>query len=116
MLELASGSKMSAKRLLLVALIAALIPAGRGKAQEIGQAGHGRALAERLCAQCHAVKKQQKASPNQDAPPFGEIASAPGMTSIALSAALQTSHASMPNIMLEAEERADIIAYIISLK
>ena len=117
MLELASGSEMSAKRLLLVALIAASsIPVGRGEAQEIGQAGHGLALAERLCAQCHAVKKQQKASPNQDAPPFGEIASAPGMTSIALSAALQTSHASMPNIMLEAEERADIIAYIISLK
>jgi mono/diheme cytochrome c family protein len=116
MLELASGSKMSAKRLLLAALIAASIPAGRGKAQEIGRAGHGRALAERLCAQCHAVKKQQEVSPNQDAPPFGEIASAPGMTSIALSAAMQTSHASMPNIMLEAEERADIIAYIISLK
>jgi hypothetical protein len=38
------------------------------------------------------------------------------MTAIALSAALQTSHASMPNIMLEADERADIIAYIISLK
>ena len=116
MLELASGSKMSAKRILLVALIAASIPAGRGKGQEIGQAGHGLALAERLCAQCHAVKKQQKASPNRDAPPFGEIASLPGMTSIALSAALQTSHASMPNIMLEAEERADIIAYILSLK
>ena len=116
MLELASDSTISAKRILLVALIAASIPAGRGETQEIGQASHGLALAERLCAQCHAVKKQKEASPNRDAPPFGEIASTPGMTSIALSAALQTSHASMPNIMLEAEERADIIAYIISLK
>ena len=116
---------MSAKRMLLAALIAVPMPAaliavlmsaGFATAQEIGQAGQGLALAERLCAQCHAVKKQQVASPNQDAPPFGEIASTPGMTSIALSAALQTSHASMPNIVLAAEERADIIAYIISLK
>jgi mono/diheme cytochrome c family protein len=114
--NITSGSKMRAKRILLPALIALSIPAGCGKAQEIGQPGHGLALAERLCAQCHAVKKQEKASPNQDAPPFGEIASTGGMTEIALSAALQTSHASMPNIMLEADERADIIAYIISLK
>jgi hypothetical protein len=38
------------------------------------------------------------------------------MTSIALSAALNTSHRSMPNIMLAADERADIVAYILSLK
>jgi mono/diheme cytochrome c family protein len=107
---------MNAKRILLAALIAIPIPAGHGRAQEIGQAGHGLALAERLCAQCHAVQGQQAASPNPDAPPFREIASTAGITSMALSAALQTSHASMPNIMLEAEERADLIAYIISLK
>jgi hypothetical protein len=38
------------------------------------------------------------------------------MSSIALSAALNTSHQSMPNIMLEPEDRANIIAYILSLK
>jgi hypothetical protein len=38
------------------------------------------------------------------------------MTSIALTAALQTSHATMPNVMLAAEEQADVIAYILSLK
>jgi hypothetical protein len=38
------------------------------------------------------------------------------MTAIALSAALNTSHRSMPNIMLEADEQADIIAYILGLK
>jgi hypothetical protein len=38
------------------------------------------------------------------------------MTSIALSATLNTSHRAMPNIMLEADEQADIIAYILSLK
>jgi mono/diheme cytochrome c family protein len=116
MLEWVEGCKMIAKRILLAALIGVPIPVGHGKAQEIGQAGHGLALAERLCAQCHAVQKQLGTSPNRDAPPFREIASTPGMTSIALSAALQTSHATMPNIILTAEERADLIAYIISLK
>jgi hypothetical protein len=38
------------------------------------------------------------------------------MTSIALSAALNTSHRTMPNIILQADEQADVIAYILSLK
>jgi len=38
------------------------------------------------------------------------------MTSIALSAALNTSRRSMPNIMLAAYEQADITAYIMGLK
>ena len=44
------------------------------------------------------------------------IASIPGMTATALSAALNTSHRAMPNIMLAADEQADIITYILSLK
>jgi hypothetical protein len=38
------------------------------------------------------------------------------MTTIALSAALNTSHRSMPNILLEPDDQAHIIAYILSLK
>ena len=97
-------------------MIALPLTASYGEAQEIGQPGRGLALAERLCAQCHAVRKEQARSPNQNAPRFEVIASVPGMTAIALSAALNTSHRSMPNIMLEADERANIIAYILSLK
>jgi hypothetical protein len=44
------------------------------------------------------------------------IASTPGMTSIALSAALTMSHRLMPNIILEPDQRRDVIAYILSLK
>jgi cytochrome c len=51
-----------------------------------------------------------------NAPRFQAIASIPGMTDIALSAALNTSHHSMPNIMLAPDEQADIIAYILSRK
>jgi mono/diheme cytochrome c family protein len=85
-------------------------------AQEVGQASRGLALAQHLCAQCHAVDKDSAASPNPDAPRFQIIASVPGMTSIALTAAINTSHRSMPNILLEPGEQADIIAYILSIK
>ena len=100
----------------VAAMIALPLATGYGDAQEIGLPGRGLALAQRLCSQCHAVRKEQTQSPNENAPPFQVIASIPGMTSIALSAALNTSHRTMPNIMLQADEQADVIAYILSLK
>jgi hypothetical protein len=44
------------------------------------------------------------------------IAKTPGMTSIALTAALRTSHRRMPNIILPDEELKDIVAYLLTLK
>jgi hypothetical protein len=38
------------------------------------------------------------------------------MSAMALNVALLTSHRSMPNIVLDAQERADIIAFILTLK
>jgi mono/diheme cytochrome c family protein len=88
----------------------------QAEAQEIGRPGRGLDLALQLCGQCHAVRADQGRSPNGQSPRFQDIASVPGMTAIALSAALNTSHRSMPNIMLTADEQANIIAYILSLK
>jgi mono/diheme cytochrome c family protein len=104
---------MRLKDIMLAAAVALSMPA---QAQEIGQAGRGLALAQRLCAECHAIEKQYARSPNANAPRFQAVASTPGMTAMALSAALNTSHHSMPNILLAADEQADIIAYILSLK
>ncbi len=107
---------MRRTRFWLAAMVASLLMPAQGATQEIGRPNRGLALAQRLCAQCHAVRQEQVRSPNADAPRFQTIASVPGMTAIALSAALNSSHRSMPNILLEADERADIIAYILSLK
>jgi mono/diheme cytochrome c family protein len=104
------------RRMHVWAMIALALATVQGQAQEIGQPGRGLALAQRLCAQCHAVQKGQARSPNAGAPRFQVIAAVPGMTSIALSAALNSSHRAMPNILLEADQQADIIAYILSLK
>jgi len=107
---------LRAKHVMLAAVIALPMPTVHGEVQEIGQPSRGLILAQRLCAECHAVQKEYSRSPNANAPRFQAIASIPGMTSTALSAALNTSHRAMPNIMLAADEQADIIAYILSLK
>ena len=105
---------MFRSHVLLAAAIALPISTGPAAAQEIGQPSRGLALAQRLCSECHAVEKLQARSPNPDAPRFAAIAGTPGMTSIALSAALNTSH--HPNILLQPDEQADIIAYILTLR
>jgi mono/diheme cytochrome c family protein len=101
---------------MLALAVALLMTTGQGETQEIGQPSRGLALAQRLCAECHAIQKEYTRSPNANAPRFQAIASSPGMTAMALSAALNTSHRSMPNIILAADEQADIVAYILSLK
>ena len=80
-----------------------------------GNAGAGLTVAQDTCAGCHAIRKGQQ-SANANAPAFDKIAGVPGMTAIALQASLQTSHRSMPNLILSAEDRRNVVAYILSLK
>jgi mono/diheme cytochrome c family protein len=97
----------------LTAAILAPIPI---LAQDADDVWHGREIAHTICAACHVIAKGQLVSPNTEAPPFPVLAATPGMTTIALTAALQTSHRLMPNIILQPDERRDVIAYILSLK
>jgi mono/diheme cytochrome c family protein len=85
-------------------------------AQDADDIGHGREIAHTICAACHVVARGQLVSPNSEAPPFPTLAATSGMTTIALTAALLTSHRQMPNIILQPDERRDVIAYILSLK
>jgi mono/diheme cytochrome c family protein len=84
-------------------------------AQETSAAGL--ALARQLCSECHDVERSaQPRSPNSAAPPFVTIANVRGMTGMALSAALQSPHRTMPNVMLDANQLGNIVAYILSLR
>jgi cytochrome c2 len=94
----------------------AILYASNTLAQESGDAGRGRGLARDLCASCHAVGKDERRSPVSGVASFSTIAAVPGMTSAALHAFMQTSHPSMPNVILKSEDRRDIVAYILSLK
>lgn|SRR5665647_1677508 len=95
------------------AAIAAIFLSGLANAQDTAK---GHALAKQVCSVCHAIDKTQSRSPNEAAPRFEVIANVPGMTAIALTVALRTSHRTMPNLVLEPDELRDVAAYILSLK
>jgi len=88
---------------------------GAGEAQEADVAA-GEAYAEEVCAACHAVQAGDLESPLFEAPPFQDVADTPGMTELALSVWLQSSHPTMPNIVLEQDDMRNVVAYIRSLK
>jgi mono/diheme cytochrome c family protein len=85
-------------------------------AQDLGDAKSGLAYADGVCAECHAVKKGQRASPHERAPAFEVVANSRGMTEMALRVWFQSPHPSMPNLMLTEKLSDDLIAYILSLK
>jgi mono/diheme cytochrome c family protein len=92
------------------------ITVGNLSAQEVGNPSQGFKLAHTLCAECHLVDELPgQQSPNLIAPTFEHIANTPGMNSAALTAALRTSHESMPNIIIKGSDLSDVIAYILSL-
>jgi mono/diheme cytochrome c family protein len=88
---------------------------GGAVAQEADVAA-GKAYAEQVCAACHAVKQGEQESPLYQAPTFQSVADTPGMTEMALTVWLQSSHPTMPNIILSQDEIRNVVAYIRSLK
>jgi mono/diheme cytochrome c family protein len=86
------------------------------QAQEVGNPNEGLRIARAVCAECHLVDKLPGQSPNLIAPTFEHIANTPGMNSTALTAALRTSHESMPNIIIKGSDLSDVIAYVLSLQ
>ena len=98
-----------------IVAVGALLISAPGFGQEVGNAQHGLNLAQSTCAVCHGTRKGQT-STNRQAPPFDAIAQVKGMSPMALNVALLSSHRSMPNIVLDAKERADVVAYILTLK
>ena len=101
----------------LVGSIAIAATAFGSSAMAQGAPAAGLAVARQLCSECHDVERSpQPRSPNTAAPPFVTIANVPGMTGMALSAALQSSHRTMPNVILDANQLSSIVAYVLSLR
>ena len=76
---------------------------------------NGLAVAERLCATCHAVDPQAVGI-RPDVPSFSVIASLPGMTPERLAGSIILPHPAMPGVALTRAELRDVIAYIVSLR
>jgi mono/diheme cytochrome c family protein len=98
---------------ILVAMLAFSIVA---EAQEPGNVTRGRTYAKERCAECHAIDKETEYSPVRAAPRFERLANTPGMTGMALTAWLYSSHKTMPNLIVRGENLDDLVAYIRSLK
>jgi cytochrome c2 len=81
-----------------------------------GDPRRGITFAQATCAVCHGVLATDLTSPRLDSVTFKVIANAPGMTGIAINVWLLTPHRSMPDLIIEPQDRADVIAYIVSLK
>lgn len=86
------------------------------EAQESGNVIRGEAYARERCAECHAIDIQTEYSPVRAAPRFERLANTPGMTGMALTAWLYSSHKSMPNLIVRGDDLDDLVAYIKSLK
>ena len=99
--------------------IAAMLVTGLpaiGVTQEIGDPERGRDFAASMCADCHSVGEDDTLSPNLDAPSYKSVAEMPSTTRTALVVWFQSSHPTMPNLVLNQDEEDDVIAYILSLK
>jgi mono/diheme cytochrome c family protein len=103
------------KTVILIAAAALLVPAQAATAQEADIEAGG-AYAEQVCAACHAVLPNEAFSPLAAAPTFQSVADTPGMTEMALTVWLQSSHPTMPNIVLKQDDLRNVVAYIRSLK
>jgi mono/diheme cytochrome c family protein len=104
------------KNLLSASILASATLLSYDTQAQVGDPVAGLSIAKEMCSTCHAVQKGEARSPNSRSPTFDEFANVPGMTAIALNVTLTTPHAGMPMFVLTAEQRADLIVYILSLK
>jgi len=75
----------------------------------------GRKLADAWCTVCHNIEKNTAGTSNP-APDFAAIANQPATTALSVKVFLQTSHPTMPNLVLTPAQIDDLASYIISLK
>jgi mono/diheme cytochrome c family protein len=98
-----------------VLLLFGMLLCGGAQAQD-GSAEAGLEYARTVCAECHAIGANDYDSPNAKAPPFAKIASTLGITGAALNVILSTPHRDMPDFVIPAKDKADVLAYILSLQ
>ena len=81
-------------------------------------AAKGLTIAEKWCADCHRVKPEQRAVARADmgAPPFMAIAARPEVNGAYLARFMEVQHLPMTTFRLYSDEKADVVAYVLSLK
>jgi mono/diheme cytochrome c family protein len=100
----------------MVIAAASLLASGYAANAQDADIEAGAAYAQEVCAACHAVLPNEELSPLPQAPTFQSVADTPGMTELALTVWLQSSHPTMPNIILKQDDLRNVVAYIRSLE
>ena len=100
----------------IIACLSFVLAPSSVSAVELGNAAQGLSYARTACATCHLVENDGPYSPNPDAPTFKDIANTPGMTGTAINVWLQTSHPTMPDLIIPQDDTDNLIAYITSLR
>lgn len=110
-------SRKTIAALLAGVLVAASAPPAFAQRLRAGDAANGKAVAERLCASCHAVAgASANAVRNPDIMSFTAIAAQPGISAERLAGRIIIPHPAMPDTSLKISEIRDVIAYILSLQ
>jgi mono/diheme cytochrome c family protein len=73
---------------------------------------NGERIAERWCANCHAVAAVPERAPADGVPTFRAIANRPGYQNGQIKTFLAMPHSPMPNLSLTRTEIADLAAYL----
>jgi mono/diheme cytochrome c family protein len=94
-------------------LVCSLLLAAHAQTSDVER---GKSYARRVCAECHEVEPGIPAPAHASAPDFSSIASAPGMTAMALNVWLTTSHPSMPNLIIPQRDKEGLAAYFAALR
>lgn len=102
------------RQLLLSLATAAAAASAAMAAEDVGDPQAGFEYAKAVCSKCHGISAEN--SPLAKAPRFREVADTPGITGTALRVWMETSHPTMPNIIVERQDMLNVIAYILSLK
>ncbi len=84
---------------------------------QTGSAAQGAVFARERCASCHAIGRTGD-SPNAGAPPLRQISQRYPVEQLqeAFAEGLVTTHPSMPEFVLSADENRDLIAYLVSIQ
>lgn len=100
----------------LLLLATALAKPEPAAAQPVSPVARGEALAQRLCASCHAITPQG-ASPHQQAPPFRELPKRYPVTHLAeaLAEGIVVAHKDMPQFTLDPPEIDALLSFMESL-
>ena len=93
-------------------------PAPPSPAASAESAAKGLTVAEKWCAECHRVKAEQRtvARASMGAPEFAAIAARPDVNGAYLARFMEVQHLPMTTFRLYSDEKADVVAYILSLK